>query len=388
LLINRDGQSREVMTWTPHCPSQYDVSIIGTVGLPARYGGFETLVEQLVGRWRDRLRLLVYCTEVGAVTPRADTHEGADLRYLRWDANGWQSIVYDIAAMWEAARSSRTLLVLGVSGCVALPLIRLRAPRVRIVTHIDGLEWRRRKWGRVARAFLRFSEWMAVRFSDAVIADNQAIADHVRRSYGRDTLLIAYGGDHVLGSGTVHDAPPETRFAPQDYFLTICRIEPENNVREILEAFAATPAQRLVVVGNWSISPYALALRAEFGMLGSIELKDPIYDQTRLEGLRRNALGYVHGHSAGGTNPSLVEAMTMGLPVLAFDVDYNRFTTHDRAHYWADAAALAGLIVSIDGASLATNAAEMAALAASHYTWDVVAGQYLVALTAVDTKPD
>jgi glycosyltransferase involved in cell wall biosynthesis len=356
-------------------PPRFDVSVIGTVGLPARYGGFETLTEQLARRWSGRITLQVFCTEVGADAMRPDTFEGARLQYLRWDANGWQSIPYDIVSMWLAARHSNTLLVLGVSGCIALPLIRLRAPATRIVAHIDGLEWRRRKWGWGARLFLRLSEWMAVRFAHAVIADNQAIVEHVERSYGGNAALIAYGGDHVI-TGRAELQPPETRFSSGRYNLSICRIEPENSIEAILQAFADQPNDQLVLVGNWEHSAFARNMRKTYGGLPNIELKDPIYDQARLEALRRNACAYVHGHSAGGTNPSLVEAMSSGLAVLAFDVSYNRYTTGHVARYWRTSAELSQLLRQAKQSDMAHMALQLSQLAAQHYTWCHVAEQY------------
>jgi glycosyltransferase involved in cell wall biosynthesis len=353
----------------------FDLAIVGTVGVPGRYGGFETLADQLTQRLHQDFRILVCCTSAGRTAPLPENYLGATLRYFRWEANGWQSIPYDIASLFYAAPRSRAVLVLGVSGCLLLPLIRLRSPRTRIVTNIDGLEWKRRKWGRLARLVLRLSEWSAVRFSDAVVADNPAIQEHVRRSYGMPSGLIYYGGDHMHRSGSTAAAVP-LRFERGTYVLGVCRIEPENNVREILLAFQAAPKCRLVMVGNWTVSGYAQGLRHDFGALENIELLDPIYEEQRLDDLRRGARAYVHGHSAGGTNPSLVEAMTAGMPVLAFDVDYNRHTTDGQALYWSDPEALTRLIESVGPAELAANAAAMTEIAARRYCWTTVSRQY------------
>jgi glycosyltransferase involved in cell wall biosynthesis len=357
----------------PPCRA-FDVSIVGIVGLPGRYGGFETLADQLTQRIADRMRLQVFCTSKGRGHSLGDSYMGAHLSYVGWDANGWQSIVYDFVSLWRASPLSRTLLVLGVSGCLLLPLIRWHWPHLRIITNIDGLEWKRRKWGRLARWVLHLSEWMAVRFSHEVIADNRAIQQHVRQSYGRESRLIAYGGDHVVVHGEV--ATPAIRFAPGSYFLSICRIEPENNVREILRAFESTPDQKLVFVGNWNLSPYSRAVRMEFDGKSNIELLEPVYEPVCLAGLRRGARAYVHGHSAGGTNPSLVEAMSMGMAVLAYDVVYNRHTTDSAAVYWSDSESLARLLSTLNDESLLRNAQSMARLAAERYTWNYVAEQY------------
>lgn len=358
----------------------YDLSIVGTVGLPAGYGGFETLAEQLTKRLSGNRSIQVFCT--GKRQPdkatRLQSVSGADLNYVEWDANGWQSIPYDCVSLWRAAGQTRAILVLGVSGCLLLPVVRLLWPRTRIVTNVDGLEWKRKKWGKAARAVLRASEWAAVRFSHAVIADNQGIREHIRRTYGKDSHLIAYGGDQasVAHADKTEHSPPDTRFPTGSFYLSICRIEPENNIADILEAFAQSPDQPLVLVGNWHHSAYARHLRKHFEQLPNIELKDPIYDQARLKQLRESAKAYIHGHSAGGTNPSLVEAMHGGMPVLAFDVDYNRHTTKGQAIYWDHAKGLAECLRNATLESLAEVAGHMRVIAQQQYTWSVVTNQY------------
>jgi glycosyltransferase involved in cell wall biosynthesis len=362
---------------------RYDISIIGTVGLPAAYGGFETLAEQLTLRLSSRHRIQVFCSgrkyPVGTSRPQ---HSGAaDLCYVEWDANGWQSIPYDFVSLWRSARDTRTLLVLGVSGGLLLPVIRLFWPTTRIVTNVDGLEWKRRKWGHVARLVLRISEWAAVRFSHAVVADNQGILDHIALTYRRDSYLIAYGGDQASTAPKAQSSP-DTRFEDGTYYLAVCRIEPENNIAEMLEAFATTPQAPIVLIGNWSGSPFAKNLRLRFGQFANIELKDPIYDAARLYLLRRGAKAYVHGHSAGGTNPSLVEAMYAGMAVLAYDVDYNRHTTGNQAMYWANVFALIECLQNASVEALRNNADAMARIAQQQYTWAGVAAQYEAVLFA------
>jgi glycosyltransferase involved in cell wall biosynthesis len=317
----------------------------------------------------------VFCTSKGRVNRHGDSYLGAHLNFVDWDANGWQSIIYDFVSLLRAAPTSRTLLVLGVSGCLLLPLVRCLWPRTRIVTNIDGVEWKRLKWGRFARWVLRASEWTAVRFSHEIIADNPAIQEHVSQFYGRTARFVSYGGDHAIVKGQL--AKPACRFAAGNYFLALCRIEPENNVREILQAFERTPDQNLVFVGNWSLSPYSRGLRREFCLTPNIELMESIYDPACLAGLRRGARGYVHGHSAGGTNPSLVEAMSLGSAVLAHDVVYNRLTTANAASYWSDSDSLTKLLCRLDDSTLSQNAHSMMRLAAERYTWDRIAEQYL-----------
>jgi glycosyltransferase involved in cell wall biosynthesis len=358
---------------------EYDLSIVGVVGLPASYGGFETLAEQLTLRFSVAHSIQVFCSGKRFPDIRSRQREfcGATLRYLEWDANGWQSIPYDIVSIWHAARVSRSILILGVSGCVILPVIRIFWPNVRIVTNIDGIEWKREKWGRVARWVLRASEWFAVRFSHSIVVDNRAVSEYVDSAYGCGGYLIAYGGDHVLeGEVAVEDKGGQTKFGSAPYFLALCRIEPENNIGEILEAFAALPDVLLVFVGNWGASKYGRDMRRRFEGCANIECKDPVYDLARLRSLRSGALGYVHGHSAGGTNPSLVEAMYSGMPVIAYDVAYNRYTTNNRAIYWSGRADLFRVLKETSSSRFAEVAIAMSEVAQENYTWTKIAKQY------------
>ena len=361
----------------------YDLTIVGTVGLPAAYGGFETLTEQLATHLSHQRTIQVFCT--GKRYP--DTHarpkraSGADLSYVEWKANGWQSIPYDMVSLWRAARQSRTILVLGVSGCLLLPVVRLLWPRTRIVTNVDGIEWKRHKWGAIARNVLRVSEWAAIKFSHAIVADNQGIREHIASTYQHQSHLIAYGGDQALtphGSAMANSGTSlsDMRFTSDSYFFGVCRIEPENHIAEILEAFKSTPQANLVLVGNWGTSVYAQRLRNQYCNVHNIELKEPIYDQVRLQQLRVTAKAYIHGHSAGGTNPSLVEAMHASMPVLAFDVPYNRYTTHNQAIYWRSTSELAQHLREVTEETLHRIAGSMTQIAQRHYIWSVVTQQY------------
>ena len=172
------------------------VAIIGIVGLPANYGGFESFAEQLVKRLWDDFDITVFCQK-SAYSKHPGMFGKVHLRYLPLKANGIWSILYDMLAMLKALRFADTLLVLGVSGCTLLPFLRLFGCKRRIVVNIDGIEWRRAKWSRFARWFLRFSEKCAVRNADEVIGDNQVIVDYVEKTYQKHCNLIEYGADNL-----------------------------------------------------------------------------------------------------------------------------------------------------------------------------------------------
>lgn len=227
------------------------ISIIGTAGVPANYGGFETLVENLIGE--TSYSIDVYCSSKSYKPElRVAKYKNAKLRYVNINANGISSIFYDLVSMlFSIIVRSDVLLILGVSGCIFLPFIRLFT-NAKIITNIDGLEWKRDKWGKAAKSFLKFSEKMAIRFSDVVISDNKSIYQYVKDEYGVESHVIAYGGDHAY--------PISMTEADDGFALSICRIEPENNVELILQAFKEN-TKRLKFVGNWDRSEFGKSLK-------------------------------------------------------------------------------------------------------------------------------
>ena len=161
-----------------------------------------------------------------------------------------------------------------------------------------------------------------------------------------------------------------------DYAFSVCRIEPENNIHVILDAFSKGPAMHLVIVGNWEHSEYAQNLKQKYSSVAHIHLLDPIYDQSELNELRTHCVIYLHGHSCGGTNPSLVEAMYWGLPIAAYNVNFNRATTEGKALYFRTSEELFSLIGSADRAALAEIGKNMREIAERRYTWARIARLY------------
>jgi glycosyltransferase involved in cell wall biosynthesis len=339
--------------------------ILGTVGVPACYGGFETLAENLIGHTGE-LQFVVLCS-TRAYTEKKRNYRGAELIYVPLKANGVQSILYDgVGLLMAAVSRADVIILLGVSGAIFLPIIR-RITKIKVITNIDGIEWQRAKWNSFIRWFLRKSEALAIRYSHRVIADNHAIAEYIHSSYSVDAEVIAYGGDHVL----VKDVSG----VREEYALALCRIEPENNVHLILDAFAVSE-HPLVFVGNWDANDYSRELRRRYGSFAHLSLLDPIYDLDALFELRDRSAFYVHGHSAGGTNPSLVEIMQFGKAVLAFDCVYNRATTENQALYFSDGASLAFLIGHLSDWVLKDCGEKMKIIADRRYTWTRVREQY------------
>ena len=349
------------------------LSIIGSVGLPANYGGWETLVNFLCRNISQFADITVYCSSY-SYDNKLDSYAGASLRYLPIKANGIWSIPYDILSMVSAFRSD-VQLILGVSGCIALPFIK-PLTKSKFVVNIDGLEWKRDKWGRFAKWFLKLNEKIAVTFSDVIVTDNAVLQRYVSMVYMKDTVLIPYGGDQVksrsISDETLHIYP----FLSSPYAFKVARIEPENNIELILNAFAGSSLP-LVLVGNWSNSDFGRNVRSSFAHYSHLHLLDAIYDQSILDQMRSNAVLYIHGHSAGGTNPSLVEAMNLSLPIFAFDVDFNRETTENKAFYFKNTEDLSNLLSNYNSLELSLCSIDMKSIAERRYSWHNISLQYL-----------
>lgn len=304
-------------------------------------------------------------------------YKGSRLLYVPFRANGVQSTIYDIVSLIKTIGRFDVVVILGVSGCIFLPLFRLLF-KGKIIVNIDGLEHKRAKWGGVAKRFLRLSEAVSVKYANVIIADNKGIQDYVFDTYKEKSELIAYGGDHVLvnlDNGEEQNILNKYGLKSDSYCLAVSRIEPENNCYMILEAFAQNK-QHIVYVGNWEQNWYGKSMCEKYSQFENIQIVNSVYDLNDLYTLRKNCKFYVHGHSAGGTNPSLVEAMFFGVPIFAFDVIYNRETSENKACYFTSERSLSSLLEGITAEESRINGASMREIARRRYTWKEISRQY------------
>ena len=353
------------------------VAIIGTVGLPANYGGFETLTAHLVEELAHQYDFTVYCSSKKYTKEeRAKSWKGAKLKYLPLDANGIQSIPYDTLSTLHALFRSDVLLILGVAGAWLLPFVKLFT-RKKIIISIDGIEWKRDKWPLPAKLYLWWAERLAVKFSHIDISDNESIQDYTSLRYKTISRVIEYGADHTkVNLKPTPDHIKKYPFFSEDYAVKVCRIEPENHVHTILKVYSELPTRQLVLVGNWKNSQYGIDMKEQFSGFKNIHLLDPIYEQELIDLIRGNASVYIHGHSAGGTNPSLVEAMFLGLPIISNGVSYNRTTTENQAFYFSNETDLKRVITQTKKEDLQRCATQMKKIAARRYTWKKIAKKY------------
>lgn len=307
------------------------VAIVGTNGLPGRYGGWDQLLNHLVAGNSNDFTFYVY-TSTKNRSSKPPKYNGANLIYVSLNANGFQSVIYDGITLIHAAFKFDTILVLGVSGAIFFPFLKIF--KKKIILNPDGAEWKRGKWNKFIKTFLKFSEFIGLKFADEIIADNIVLKNYFKKKYGLNSTMIPYGGNHVKAKINLSkEMMKKLSIQKNSYAFKVCRIVPENNLDMILDAFTFIKMD-LIVVGNWDNSTYGKNLKNKYKMYPNINLLDPIYNQNKLDELRSNCKFYIHGHSVGGTNPSLVEAMYLSLLCVVFDVSFNIKTTHSKALYF------------------------------------------------------
>lgn len=331
------------------------VAIIGSDGLPARYGGFETFVEQVVPHIiAAGHEVMVVGSAVGRQVSDTPRRLGLQVVNLPIRANGTSSVAFDVWSFARVACWADAVLVLGVSAGIFVPFFRRLTRQSRLVVNVDGLESSRSKWAGARGRFLAFSEAAAVRSATRLVADNAGIAEILRARFNRDSAVIAYGADHVQPRPDDASCKPvlsEFGLEADGYALTVARIEPENHIGLMIEAMLASPLRRYAIVGNFGHGGYGRELRNRFNSEPRLCLIESVYDPHVLACLRSRCAIYLHGHSVGGTNPSLVEILPYVRPVAAWRCSFNRATLRRSGAYFETSEELKAILCgsSFDG---------------------------------------
>lgn len=353
------------------------IALIGTRGVPATYGGFETAVEEIGRRLAERGHdITVYCRRNGK--PILDEYLGMKLvflpaihhRILETLSHTALSVLHAVAHRPDAA------FVFNAGNAPLVPLLRARG--IPTTVHVDGLEWKRDKWGGAARRYYRWAEQVSVRQADALIADAQGIVDYYREEFAIPTELITYGTRILTDPST--EKLLAQGLIPGGFHLVVARFEPENHVDLIIQGYLASNARMpLVVVGS---APYALEHTRRIEELAAsdprVRLLGAVWDQDLLDQLYAHAATYLHGHSVGGTNPSLLRAMGAATTVLAWDVVFNREVLGSDGWFFQNHGSLARLVEAAEAepTRLRDIGASLQARARAVYDWDAVAVAY------------
>lgn len=367
------------------------ILLMGTRGAPARYGGFETAVEEVGSRLATRHEVIVYCRNPNQVKTEYLGMKLVNLPALRHRV--LETLSHTFLSALHAIFRQRDIDVILLFNCanvIFLPLLRFcHAP---VIIHLDGLESQRAKWGAFGKRYYSWAERTAARSADAVIADSRALAELYRAKYGVDAAFIAYGAP-ILPRGHASHRLTRLNLRSNAFHLVVARFEPENNVREVVSAYSEAGTDfPLVVVGGaqygsrYVSSVEAASAKADVHFIGAI------YDQEMLESLYANCISYVHGHSVGGTNPSLIRAMGAGATCLANDVIFNREVLAGAGLYWSSQEQLSTLFewVESNPDPCIEYSQSGQIRVAEFYCWDQVTSQLelLFTRTASHVTPD
>ncbi|GAB3603837.1 glycosyltransferase [Microbacterium aureliae] len=360
------------------------VAIIGTRGYPSFYGGFETAVRRLAPYLVERGWDVTVYGRPGSTRP-SDPNRDARVKSVEtWgvESRSLSTLTFGFSATRHCiAESHDVALVMNVANGFWLPM--LRRAKIPTVVNVDGMEWDRAKWGRLAKQMFRTGARLTARHANEVVVDALEIGRRWRAEFGIDGTFIPYGGDSPTGV-----LPVEPGLSHRSYALLVARFVPENTVAEFLSAAPRiAETSDVVIVGS---SGYGGPLDDEAARLSQeyerIHWLGHLHDDARLHALWQHAGAYFHGHSVGGTNPALVQAMTCGAPIVARDTVYNREVLGD-----------AGLFTSPDADSIVASVKELLsnpreqekvsrlaqARAEAEYSWQSVCERYENALIRV-----
>jgi glycosyltransferase involved in cell wall biosynthesis len=358
-------------------PPAKRLRILGIRGVPAAHGGFETFAEQLslylTARGWD---VTVYCQEDGEGPITEDKWGDVRRVHIPVQQEGpLGTIMFDWQSTIHAGESGELCLTLGYNTAVFCGWLRMKG--VTNLINMDGIEWKRAKWGRVAKTWFWLNDWLGCWLGDHLIADHPEMKKHLSTRVSPDKIaMIAYGAPTIESASL--DPIRSLGLEPDRYFTVIARPEPENSILEIVKGFSSKPrGMTLAVLGKYDGNlPYHHAVMEAAGP--EVRFLGPIYNQDTLASLRFHSLAYVHGHQVGGTNPSLVEALGAGNAVIAQDNRFNRWVAGDGAVYFRDAVECSlrfdQLLQNPDQVSQMREASRQRHT--GHFQWDMILSQY------------
>ncbi len=308
------------------------LAILGSRGIPAKYGAFEVAAERIgKGLLEKGWDVTVFCPHYQAY--RDESYEGLTLRYVWHPPGGAGSLFYDgLSLLLASAGGFDAILMFGYGAGPLFVIPRLFG--VPIVVNTDGLEWKRSKWSWLAKVYFKLAERATARIANRLISDAHGIRRYYKERYGVDSEYIAYGTE--LPDVPTYDVR-DLGVEPGQYYVVVMRLEPENSILEIVRGFLASRSSRALILVGPSTPFFDRVVRPLLDGQNRVRYLGPIYERDRVFALRQNAFAYVHGHTVGGTNPSLLEAMASESFVIAKDVEFNREVVGELGRYFHSA---------------------------------------------------
>ena len=374
-----------------------DIFIIGSRGLPAQYGGFETFVEKLIShKVSPAIRYHVACLSDES-TGRHFDYKGADcftvnppkLGPARVIAYDMMAINYSLKLIKKEGIQSPIFYILGntIGAFIVHFAKKIQSVGGILLVNPDGLEWKRAKWSKPVQSYLKYSEKEMTKYANLIISDNRGIETYIQNTYPwARTTFIAYGTDLSKTTLTAEDDPvrdwyQEWQTQEKDYYLILGRFVPENNYETAIREFMKSSTERdLVIICNHEGNAYFDELRQITGFDKDKRVKfvGTVYDQDLLKYIRNQAFAYIHGHEVGGTNPGLLEALAQTDLNLIYNVDFNHQVAQETALYWnKEDRNLSQLIDSVDGQVSFEDLGNAAkANMKENYTWEKIVGEY------------
>lgn len=331
------------------------IAFISTRGIPNNYGGFEQFAEYIsVGLVARGHEVVVYSPHFHPY--KEETYKGVRIKHIyspeTWMGSSVGSFFYDFASLKDALKKEKFDIIYEAGYTSIVPAyIWFDVKNIKypiFTTNMDGLEYKRTKFNKWVQKFVFWEERMTVKHSHYLIADNMGIHDYYKEKYGKESKFLAYGADIY---DDYNDAYlKEYNLTPNDYYLLIARLEPENNIVMAIEGYLASKEKGkrpLVIVGKTN-TPHGKELLAKYGNEESVRFVGGIYDFSKINSIRHFSYAYFHGHSVGGTNPSLLEAMASDCFILANDNIFNKAVLGDNAIYYSSIANVTSLLNDID----------------------------------------
>ncbi len=354
------------------------IAFAGGRGIPAHYGGFETAVEEIGARLAARGHEVTVYSRAGYGEAAGATHRGmrrVETGYLR--RQSVETLSHTFTALLHAARHRPDVLVL-VNPANGPLLLLARALRIPCAINVDGLDWERSKWPPLGRRVIYFGAWCCAKFAPVIIADSHGIADFYRRRWGRVSYYASYGAEPwTFGAAKFLG---EYGLASRGYHLIVARLEPENHTELLVEAYLKSGVpEPLVIVGDTHYESAYVKRLKQIAPADRVTFLGSVYDQDRLRELIGHCAVYLHGHSVGGTNPILLEAMACGACVMYLDVTFNKEVCEDAGvGFPRDAARCAEELRALAADPARAERLRSAARArqAEQYTWDGAADRY------------